>query len=138
MSMKRKGWLWVIRSSEYANYLDWIVAQSQHETANWKSPLFEKNNNLFGMKVPTKRKYYGTGGTQAPDGGLYANYNSWSDSAKDYLEWLRYNKFPTGLKSVEDFVKQLKLNNYFGDSYENYLAGVKNWLRIGYDKNLNA
>lgn len=132
--LKRKGWLYVIRESEYAPYLDWIVAQSQHETANWKSSLFEENNNLFGMKVPTKREYFGDGGTKAPDGGLYAKYNKWSDSAKDYLSWLRYVNFPTDLPTMRDFVHELKKKSYFGDTEENYYNGVKHWFEVGYEK----
>jgi flagellum-specific peptidoglycan hydrolase FlgJ len=136
--LKKKGWLWVIKGSEYAPYLDWIVAQSQHETGNWKSKLFTQYNNLFGMKVPTRRKFFGIGGVPAPDGGEYANYKTWADSAKDFLEWLRYNKFPTDLGSVDTYVKVLMEKRYLTDGYDNYLNGVKHWISVGYDKNLNA
>lgn len=132
--LKRKGWLYVFRNSEYAHYLDWIVAQSQHETNGWQSSLFKNNNNLFGMKIPSKREYFGNGGTPAPDGGDYAKYNSWADSAKDLLSWMRYVKFPVGLLTVDAYVHALKTNSYFTDGEDNYLKGVKYWKEVGYEK----
>jgi len=132
--LKRKGWLYVIRGSEYSHYLDWIVAQSQHETNSWRSELFLNNNNLFGMKVPSKREYFGNGGTPAPDGGMYAKYDTWADSAKDFLSWLRYVKFPKDALTVDRYVYLLKKFGYFTDSEENYLGGVKHWLEVGYEK----
>ena len=35
-----------------------------------------------------------------------------------------------GCQSLEDYIRVLKDGGYFGDSYENYLAGVQSWLVI--------
>ena len=125
---KSKGWLWVVEQSEYAKYAPWIVAQSQHETADWKSSLFNKHKNLFGMKMSEQVEWKGYEGPPAPDGGNYAGYYEWSDSVNHLLNWLRYNNVPPGLNSVDEYVKAIRMAGYYTDSYINYLNGVKRFL----------
>lgn len=125
---KGKEWEQVIRQSEYRNYLPWIVAQAKHETGNYTSNLYKNHNSLFGMKVPSKRPFDGRPGPTAPDGGVYASYDSLAQSARDYLNLLRYNRFPTNLSSVKGFVQALKDDRYFTDSLDNYYNGMMRFL----------
>lgn len=126
--LKNRKWQTVITDSEYGHYLNWITAQAKHETDNFKSNLYLNYNSLFGMKVPSRRRFDGSIGPIAPDGGRYASYDSKAQSAKDYLNLLRYNRFPTNIANVETFVRRLKDDGYYTDSYENYLNGLKRFL----------
>jgi flagellum-specific peptidoglycan hydrolase FlgJ len=127
--MKQSDQRDVIRHSEYGTYADYIFAQARHESANFTSAVYKKNNNPFGMKVPTHRPFLGTAGTKAPDGGVYASYVSDLEAWKDLLKWFRYNHFPTDLKSVDAYVSQLKAEGYFTDGEKTYLAAVKKWMK---------
>lgn len=125
---RRKTWEGVIAKSEYGKYLPWIVAQAKHETGNFTSNLYKNHSSLFGMKVPSRRPFDGSPGPLAPDGGRYASYSSYAQSAKDYLNLLRFNRFPTNLSTLSGFVSALKADGYFTDTYDNYYNGLKRFL----------
>jgi len=118
----------IVLNSEFANYADFVVAQAKHESANFTSNVYKANNNPFGMKVPSQRKFLGTRGTPANDGGYYARYESDSVAFEDLLLWMRARKFPTNLETVEDYAEALKARGYFGDTLYNYTNALKRWL----------
>ena len=55
------------------------VLKIQHESANFKSKIFKENNNLFGMKMPKRRKTMAIGINRG-----HAKYSSWQASVIDY------------------------------------------------------
>lgn len=59
---------------------DIVFAQAVLESGNFNSRIAKKNNNLFGMRQPTKRPTTSTG-TQYG----YATYDSWRESIMDYM-----------------------------------------------------
>ena len=67
-----------------------VYAQAKLETGWFKSPLFLKHNNPFGMKYATKRE--STAVYRARIGRIrnYAGYNHWSDAVKDVALWQQY------------------------------------------------
>lgn len=101
-----------------------VVAISKHETGNFTSRLSKPPyNNLFGMHLPTTRK------TTAVDGDEngWAIFNTYEDSVDDFLLWFDM----WGWKPQDDAVKTvtfMKSKNYFEDTLENYIKGVKSWL----------
>ena len=126
MFRKKKGWLWVIRQSEFAPMEKIIIAQSQHETANWKSSLFKNHNSLFGMKWPVDLP--GTHqGPISPEGDYYTSYDAWENSAQHLLHWLRRKKIPV-TTDVSDYVKSIRNAGFFTDTFDNYLNGVNRFL----------
>jgi uncharacterized FlgJ-related protein len=60
-------------------YPDIAFAQALLESGYFKSPLFNRANNLFGMQMPTKRPTTATGITNG-----YSKYETWSHSVLDY------------------------------------------------------
>lgn len=118
----------VIRDSEWVNLYPLILAQSKLETANFTSNVYRNNNNLFGMNVPTKRPFLGERGSPSPEGGIYAKYKNDLTSVRDYVEWLRYTKFPTYSMTPETFVNQMKQRGYFTASESGYLKALKSWI----------
>jgi hypothetical protein len=102
-----------------------LIAQSKHETANWKSGLFENFNSLFGMKYDDGSPGYR--GPVSPEGDNYAAYDRWADSAKHLVKWLSDRNIPV-TTSVEDYVKSIRAKGYFTDSESNYLNGLKRFL----------
>lgn len=126
--IKRRGWLKVFRTSEYRSYEPWLIAQSKHETSNWKSSLFKNHKSLFGMKMSERVDWDGYTGPVSPEGNNYAGYFSYEDSAQHLLNWLRYNHIPANLQSVDDYVKAIRSKGYFTDTLDNYINGVKRFL----------
>lgn len=58
---------------------DIVFIQAQIESANFKSKIFKENNNLFGMKMPERRKTVAIGINRG-----HAKYSSWQASVIDY------------------------------------------------------
>ncbi|MCW3106621.1 MAG: hypothetical protein JWQ09_1127 [Segetibacter sp.] len=102
-----------------ANY---ITAQAQHESANFTSNNYMKNNNAIGMKNPSIRKSKFIVGVGSNG---YAQYPNDAACAADLVEWLVYNKANisnfTSLRKYVDFVGS---HHYFEDSRDRYYAGV--------------
>jgi uncharacterized FlgJ-related protein len=69
-------------------YPDIAIAQSLLETGHFKSKIFNDNNNLFGMKNPSKRNTLSKGTKNG-----HAYYDTWQDSVKDYKLWQSSMKF---------------------------------------------
>jgi hypothetical protein len=111
-----------------------IVAQSKFESANYASSVFNKNNNMYGMKFVgqplasrgslapyAERSSSCQNGGSCVDRDYYAKYNTPLDSAKDVLQRL-YKKERNGIgfeqlknvKDADEFAKKLKTRNYFG------------------------
>lgn len=109
-----------------------FLAQAMHETNDFTSPVFIRNNNLFGMKVAVKRTFDGLGDV---DGDNFQNYKDIKQSASDhrlYLESVGLNK---DYKSPESYLFLLKKKGYYEDEQYNYARGVKS--RLNYvDKKL--
>ena len=62
---------------------DIVFAQAILESGTFTSKLFKSSNNLFGMKVPTKRESVKIGMTR----GGYSKYIDWGYSVYDYSLW---------------------------------------------------
>lgn len=101
---------------------------SKVETADLTSPVYEGENNLFGMKNATKRDQLGTPGRVAPDGGKYQHYTTDTQSLRDWFLWADYTKFPKRVSSVSEFNDELKARSYYGIAPTKYLELLKNYL----------
>ena len=76
-------------------YPEIALAQSILESGHFKSNVARTNNNLFGMRMPTRRKTTAIGKR-----GGYATYKSWQDSVEDYKLWqdMVFKKYPNMTK----------------------------------------
>jgi len=114
--------------SKYRALMPFILAQAKHETGNFTSNLYLKNNNLFGMKLPTRRPTVATKGLMSPEGNYYAAYSSDGESIRDLFLWMDYTKFPTMVKNANEYASELKQRAYFGDSLANYQNALNKFL----------
>jgi flagellum-specific peptidoglycan hydrolase FlgJ len=55
-----------------------VLAQAKLESGNFTSNLFQQNNNMFGMKMPSRRPTTAVGKKSS-----YAYYNTWICSIED-------------------------------------------------------
>ena len=105
-----------------------LYAQAQHETGNFKSDLFKRAKNLFGMKAPNSRKNY-TGESNG-----YAVYSSWQSSLMDMVQYLKERSLP--LSEVAEmgpyeYASYLKSKNYYEDDMITYSTALaNNWEKF--------
>lgn len=117
-----------------ANIRTLLVAQAKHETANFTSNAFKKNNNLYGYKRYKGSKYQIGNGITSSEGDAYASYASIEDSVKEVCDWIlrrqKEGKFPEDLRFVDadQYAGYLKDAGYYGDSVANYTRGLKHYL----------
>ena len=80
---------------------DIVFAQAVLESANFNSRLTKENNNLFGMKRPTKRSTTSIGILNG-----YASYDSWRESIEDYrlFQELLFSKHKFTRKSYLEYI----------------------------------
>lgn len=96
-----------------------IYGQWYHETGGFTSRLAREDYNFGGL---TTTKDMGPAYKQ-PDGSLwYMSFNSIRDYA-DYYKRVWGNDI-RGAGSAEEYAANLKREGYYGDSYENYVAGM--------------
>jgi Mannosyl-glycoprotein endo-beta-N-acetylglucosaminidase len=101
---------------------EWIYAQFAHETGEFTSDMCIQYHNLGGLTQTTEND------TPQPDGAYwYMQFGSFEEYADYFGRYLTFYR-EDGLfdsQNIEDYVTALKRGKYFGDSLENYLAGVK-------------
>jgi len=96
-------------------YPDVVLAQAKIETGNFTSKIFRENNNMFGMKLPYRRKTTAVGESRN-----HAKYTNWIQSIKDYKLWQdkMIHKAPT----KRAYLAYLR-RNYAED--KNYIKKIK-------------
>ena len=124
-----------------------VVAQARFESADYTSGVFQKNNNMYGMKyvgqplaskgslAPSNERSCPTG---CKNSDFYAKYASPADSAKDVMSRLYMKTMggvtPDELKNTtdaEDFALKLKKRSYYGfkKTPETWGSEVSNYAR---------
>lgn len=116
-----------IKSGEIAGLNSkWIYAQWVHETGNFTSVLCGNYCNLGGITTsnPTEQEL----SLGQPDGSLwYKVFNSYEDYAAYFGRYLKLYA-EDGIyeaESIQEYAEALKRGGYFGDSIENYVAGME-------------
>ena len=106
----------------------YIVAQAAFETANFTSPIYLENHNLFGMRYAGQKLALGSKSG-------YAYYKDDNDSILDYMAYYKLNKYEDYYPSLEAFVSALKSRGYFTALPQDYYKGVKYFMNIYYPDN---
>lgn len=80
---------------------DIVFAQAVLESGNFTSRLTKENNNIFGMRRPTKRSTTSIGSSHG-----YAVYDSWRSSIEDYslFQEMLFSKHKFTRKSYLDYI----------------------------------
>jgi uncharacterized FlgJ-related protein len=113
-----------LNKSRYSGLKKYIIAQSKLESANYKSALFLRSNNPFGMKNASKRVQLG----YPVPGDPYRHYNNLLEAIQDFELYLDYVRFPEVVNSPEMYAGNLKRLNYFESDLKDYVTGLKSWL----------
>lgn len=136
-------------NSPYRGWKKVIIAQAQHETGNFKSPVFKQLKNAFGMRLATRRPTTALGKKTTKGGNsYYAYYRSVADSLQDLFLYLDDFGFPKantwdevkvitkGMDPVTYYVNFISANGYFEDNYWNYLRNVQYYYKKNAEKKI--
>lgn len=92
-----------------------VLAQAEIESGHFKSSIFKENNNLFGMKVATRRPT-----TNKGEENGHAYYDNWRESVVDYAFYSA--QYLSDIKSEKEYLEYLK-QNYAQDT--SYVSKIK-------------
>jgi hypothetical protein len=106
-----------------------LVAQAIHETGGFKSRLYRRGNNAFGMMV-SKKDTLKVGSMAAEGRPGYAKYESLEESTKAVIGLLTRKGCSFKFKSPHQYASWLKSVRYYEDSVSNY----SNALNVHYKK----
>lgn len=98
-----------------------VFAQAILESGHFTSSLFERANNLFGMKVPKQRETVAIGNTNG-----YSKYKNWHESIYDYKLWQEFLFSKRGELSKAEYYAYLK-KWYAAD--KNYVTKVQKKIK---------
>lgn len=116
-----------------------LVAQVIHETGNFTSSVWKKNNNCCGYKfvTPNGTKYQLGKGLGSPELNYYGNYAKREDSYQELIDWIKRRQASGFFKqeniTVAEYAQQLKSNNgfpFYGDTVANYTAGMQRGYKL--------
>lgn len=97
-----------------------VYAQTLLETDSFNSHIFKENNNLFGMKMATKRINLAHGIQNE-----HAYYDNWMESLYDYA--LYYSTYLYRLQTEEEYFSYL--SQFYAEDY-NYVQKLRNIIVI--------
>ncbi len=109
------------------NLIPLVIAQAQHESANFTSNVFLNTNNPFGYT-------YANSPYQIGNYEGFGEYESVSDAANEINDYL-YRRvadgsFPdlTTITTADQYAQLLKDAGYYADDEANYAAGIQSYL----------
>lgn len=97
-----------------------VLAQAMLESGNFNSYIFRSNNNMFGMRMPYKRKTYAIDSFKG-----YAVYEDWKMSIQDYA---LYQKAILRGKTISEDAYLNFIGRRYAESPE-YVAVLKKMIR---------
>lgn len=80
-----------------------VFAQAKLESGYFKSIIFRENNNLFGMKIASRRPTTNKGENRG-----HAVFDNWKESVLDYAFYQA--RFLGDIKTEEEYIQYLKAN----------------------------
>lgn len=97
-----------------------VYAQARLESGNFNSNIFRTNNNLYGMRIATKRP-----STNKGEENGFAYYENWKESVVDYAMFSA--AYLNNIKTETEYFEYLK-NNYDSEN-PNYVSQLKEIIK---------
>lgn len=98
-----------------------VFAQAVLESGHFRSPLFERANNLFGMQYPIKRETTAISSTNG-----YSKYENWQESVQDYKLWQEFLFNKRGDLTKAEYLAYLQ--KWYAED-KRYVIKVKNKVK---------
>ena len=100
---------------------EFVYSQWVHETGGFTSDMCTQYNNLGGVTQAEPND------TPQPDGNCYYMQFATPEDYADYFAWYLTQYAEDGIyqaQSIAEYAAALQHGGYFGDTLENYIAGM--------------
>ena len=104
-----------------------IVAQSKHESGNYKNNL-TKYHNVFGRHYHKTDTLAVSAGARAEGHSNFAIYPSLKYATISQVNYLRRKKYSFKWKSTKQFALELKSKSYYEATVEDYVAALNSHI----------
>lgn len=105
-----------------------IVAQSKHESGNYKNNL-TKYHNVFGRHYHKTDTLAVSSGARAEGHSNFAVYPSLKYATISQINYLKRKKYSFEWKSTKQFALELKSKGYYEATVENYVAALNSHMK---------
>lgn len=105
-----------------------MVAQSKHESGNYKNSLTRKHNNVFARHWDKRDTLSLGSGGSAEGHSRFARYESVEKATLSQLAYFKRKGYSMKWDSAESFAKELKSKHYYEDSTRNYVNALRRHL----------
>ena len=132
MNIETRIYNYAIAAGLSPNVAKFFVAQTRHETGNYKSRAFKIDNNPGGYKYVGQHN--ATQGILSSEGDHYAHFATLKDGVDAMIDWLKRRekegKFViNNLTTPYSYATALKKANYYGDTLANYSIALQRQVR---------
>lgn len=107
--------------------VDLLVAQSKHESGNYKNSL-TKYNNVFARHYHKTDTFATSAGAEAEGHSRFAKYPTLRSATLSQISYLRRKNYSFKWKSPNEFATELKSKSYYEASIEEYSAALKRYM----------
>jgi len=105
-----------------------LVAQSKHESGNYKNSL-TKYNNVFARHYHKNDTFATSAGAEAEGHSRFAKYPTLRHATLSQLSYLRRKHYSFKWKSAYQFALELKSKRYYEAPLELYTSALNRYLR---------
>lgn len=107
--------------------VDLLVAQSKHESGNYKNGL-TKYNNVFARHYHKNDTFATSAGAKAEGHSRFAKYPTLRSATLSQISYLKRKNYSFKWKSPSQFAKELKSKGYYEATVEDYTAALKSYM----------
>lgn len=119
----------VLESEEIDPYVaDLLIAQSKHESGNYKNNL-TKYHNVFARHYHKTDSFAVSAGARAEGHSNFAIYPSLKNATLSQLSYLKRKKYSFKWKSPREFATELKSKGYYEAPVDEYSSALRRYMR---------
>jgi hypothetical protein len=108
--------------------IELLVAQSKHESGNYRNSL-TKYNNVFARHYHKTDTFATSAGAQAEGHSKFAKYPTIKSATLSQVYYLRRKKYSFEWKSTYQFAIELKSKHYYEAPIEEYVSSLNRYIK---------
>lgn len=108
--------------------VDLLVAQSKHESGNYKNSL-TKYNNVFARHYSKRDTFATSAGAKAEGHSRFAKYPSLRNATLSQISYLKRKHYSFKWKSAYQFALELKSKSYYEAPIDTYTSALNRHMR---------
>ena len=107
--------------------VDLLIAQSKHESGNYKNSL-TKYNNVFARHYHKNDTFATSAGAEAEGHSRFAKYPTLRNATLSQISYLKRKNYSFNWKTTSQYAVELKEKRYYEAPVEEYTAALKRFM----------